>query len=287
VSRTRPIVACLAASCALAAGGQQTPTFSTAIDAIRVDVLVTRDGRPVTGLGPEDFEVRDDGVLQSVNLVGAERLPLNVVLALDASASVSGEPLEHLRSASRALLERLEPDDQVALLTFSHEVTLWQALTRDTALVGRALGRVEPRGQTAVIDASYAGMMLAEAEVGRDLMIVFSDGLDTSSWLTREQVLDAARHSDVVVYAVSLRGEDPPEFLRDLSRLTGGSLLEVDSTHDVTAAFVRVFDEFRHRYLVSYSPRGVSRTGWHRLEVSVRDRRATVQARAGYVAREP
>jgi hypothetical protein len=136
-----------------------------------------------------------------------------------------------------------------------------------------------------VIDASYAGIMLGEAEVGRDLMIVFSDGLDTSSWLTREQVLDAARFSDLVVYGVSLRGEERPDFLRELSRLTGGSLLEVDSTHDVSGAFVRIFDEFRHRYLVNFSPLGVAPGGWHALEVRVRGSRARVQARAGYMAR--
>jgi Ca-activated chloride channel family protein len=239
----------------------------------------------VLGLTAADFEVLDNGVPQSVDFVSSERLPLNLILVLDASGSVSGEPLEHLRSAGLALLDRLEPADQVALLTFSEEVRLWEGLTRNLDRVGRALEQVEPRGQTAVIDASYAGIMLGEAEVGRDLMIVFSDGLDTSSWLTREQVLDAARFSDLVVYGVSLRGEERPDFLRELSRLTGGSLLEVDSTHDVSGAFVRIFDEFRHRYLVNFSPLGVAPGGWHALEVRVRGSRARVQARAGYMAR--
>jgi len=284
VTRAPAAAGCLIAWTALAASAQ-TPTFSTGVEAIRVDVLVTESDRPLLGLAPGDFEIRDNGVPQAVDFVSSERLPLNLILALDASASVSGEPLEHLRAAGLALLERLEPEDQVALLTFSHEVTLWEALTRDVDRVGGALARVEPQGQTAVIDASFAAMVLGEADVGRDLMIVFSDGLDTSSWLTREQVLDAARYSDIVVYGVSVRGAERPEFLEDLSRLTGGSLLEVDSTHDVSAAFVRVFDEFRHRYLLSFSPRGVPPDGWHALEVKVRNRRATVKARAGYVGR--
>lgn len=220
-----------------------------------------------------------------MELVTSERQPLNVILALDASGSVSGEPLEHLRAAGRALLERLEPEDQAALVTFSHEVTLWESLTPDVERVGEALVRVEPEGQTAVIDAAYAGMVLGEADVGRDLMIVFSDGLDTSSWLTPEQVLDTARYTDVVVYGVSLRGAERSGFLEELSDLTGGSVLEVDSTHDVSAAFVRIFDEFRYRYLLNYSPRGVAPGGWHTLEVAVKGRRATVRARAGYMAR--
>jgi VWFA-related protein len=284
VRRSGAVLAAILASSAPVANAQ-TPTFSTAVEAIRLDVLVTDGQRPLLGLDRADFEVRDDGVPQVVDFVTAERLPLDVILALDASASVAGEPIEHLRAAGRALLARLEPEDQAALLTFSHEVTLWEALTRDVDRVGRALARVEPQGQTAVVDASYAGMMLGEAHAGRDLLIVFSDGLDTSSWLTQDQVLDAARRAEVVVYGVSLRGLERPEFLHELSILSGGSLFEVDSTHDIGAAFVRIFDEFRHRYLVTFSPRGVSREGWHTLEVSVKKRRATVKSRAGYMAR--
>ena len=257
----------------------QTPTFSTGVEAIRVDVLVTDGDRPLLGLGPADFEVRDNGVVQNVAFVSAEKLPLNVILALDTSASVLGEPLDHLRSAGLALLERLEPEDQAALVTFSHEVRLREPLTRDVARVGRALAQIEPLGETAVIDASYAAIVLGDTDLGRDLVIVFSDGVDTSSWLREERVLDAARRSDVVVYGVSVRGADRPEFLRELSDLTGGGLLEVDSTRDLRAAFVGILDEFRHRYLLNYSAVGVSPDGWHQLAVKVKRRGTTVRAR--------
>jgi VWFA-related protein len=197
---------------------------------------------------------------------------------------VSGEPLQHLRAAGRTLLERLEPEDRAALVTFSHEVTLRQALTREVDRVGRELARIEPRGETAVIDGSYAAVVLGDTDVGRDLVIVFSDGVDTASWLPGDRVLDAARRSDVVVYGVSVRGTDRPDFLRELCRLSGGSLLEVDSTRDLGGAFVRLLQEFRQRYLLNYSPRGVSSEGWHEIKVTVKRRRATVSARAGYAA---
>ena len=115
---------------AVAAAASQTPTFSTAVQAVRVDVLVTEDERPLLGLSPADFEVRDGGVLQDVSFARTEKLPLNVILALDASASVSGEPLQHLQAAGRTLLGRLEPEDRAALVTFSQEVTLRHALTQ-------------------------------------------------------------------------------------------------------------------------------------------------------------
>ena len=142
---------------------------------------------------------------------------------------------------------------------------------------------VEPRGETSVIDATYAAMTLGETDVGRDLLIVFSDGVDTSSWLTEKQVLDAARGSDVVIYGVSVRGTVAPDFLGRLTQITGGSLFEVDSTRDLTGAFVDIFDEFRNRYLLSYSPQGVPDGGWHRVDVKVKGRRGVARVRAGYM----
>jgi VWFA-related protein len=266
------------------ATAQEPPTFSTGVEAIRLDVLVIDRDRVVLGLEAADFEVRDNGVLQDVELVSSEKLPLNVILALDASGSVAGEPLEHLRSAAQALLARLEPEDLAGLVTFSQGVTLREGLTRDLGRLGQALGAVRPRGETAVIDGSYAAMMLGETGIGRDLLIVFTDGVDTSSWLTESQVLDAARLCDVVVYGVSVRGTVESDFLGRLTRLTGGSLFEVESTRDLSATFVDIFEEFRQRYLLSYSPQGVSSEGWHRVEVKVKGRRGVARVRAGYMA---
>jgi len=278
------VLALLVASGAAGVAAQETPTFSIGVEAIRLDVLVTHRDRVVLGLEAADFEVRDNGILQDVELVSSERLPLNVILALDTSGSVAGEPLDHLRSAGQTLLARLLPGDQAGLVTFSHEVTLQEGLTRDMARLGRALALVEPRGETAVIDGSYAAMMLSEAAIGRDLLIVFSDGVDTSSWLTESQVLAAARRSDVVVYGVSVRGTLEPGFLGRLTQITGGSLFEVESTRDLSAAFVGIFDEFRNRYLLSYSPQDVSGGGWHRLEVKVKGRRGLAKVRSGYMS---
>jgi VWFA-related protein len=126
-------------------------------------------------------------------------------------------------------------------------------------------------------------MTMGEADVGRALLLVFSDGFDTASWLTSEAVLDAARRSEVVAYTVAVGVANRPPFLRDLSRLTGGTLLQIESTKDLAAAFVGILNEFRQRYLVSYSPRGVAKEGWHRIEVRVDRKGAAVKARAGYM----
>jgi VWFA-related protein len=261
----------------------QTPTFSTRREVVRVDVLVTQRGRPIAGLTANDFEVRDNGVIQTIELARLESIPLNVVLAFDLSRSVAGGRLAHLKQAGRAVLEALDPDDRVALLTFSHEITLTQALTNDTARIRSALDRLEGRGDTALVDGLYASILVGEAEGGPSLVIVFSDGMDTASWLPRSSVLDTVRRSDVVVYGVTTEPSRDAAFLRDVAEATGGDSLEVRSTAELARTFVAIFDEFRYRYLLTYTPEGVDQDGWHELKVRVKRRGATVAAaRPGY-----
>jgi VWFA-related protein len=262
----------------------QQPTFSTKREAVRVDVLVTDRGKVVTGLGTADFEVRDNGVPQTIDLVSFQQIPLNVFLAFDVSASVSGERLTHLQTAGHALLDRLAKDDRSALLTFSQTILLREGLTGATARVRQALTDVTPVGDTALVDGAYTAIMLDPSDGGRNLLLVFSDGLDTASWLGPEGVLDSAKRSDFVVYGVSSRGPEDSKFLDDLTELTGGATLKIESTRDLSATFLKILDEFRQRYLISYSPTGVAAGGWHRLEVRVKGRRLTVKSRAGYQA---
>ena len=268
--------------CSWAAGSpQQPPAFRSSVEAIRVDVLVSRGGRPVTGLTPADFEIRDDGVVQQVEHAFLEEIPLNVVLALDASSSVAGERARHLKAASRGLLDRLKADDQAALVTFGDAVVVRSPLTRDRSSIREALDAVVPFGDTSLIDAGHTAMLLGESQPGRALVIVFSDGVEVTSYLAAQAVLDAAKRSDAVVYGVALKSLGP--FLKDLTDASGGELFEIQSSSELDAAFAKVLDQFRHRYLLSYTPRGVKRGGWHRLQVRVRQGGTTVRARPGYL----
>lgn len=265
----------------LVAAPAQSPTFSSRIDAIRVDVLVTDGKTPVRGLRATDFEVRDNGVLQQVDLVSFEQIPLNVVLALDMSDSVAGDRLERLRAAGTAILDGLNAGDQAALVTFSHVVRLAAKLSGDIGSVRTALGRASGDGSTSLIDGVYTGMQVGASDAGRELLVVFSDGLDTASWLSAEKVLDTARRTDAVAYAVAVRSLAKPEFLNDLTSFTGGRLFEVEKTERFDSIFLEILKEFRERYLVSYTPRGVAKEGWHKLDVRVK-RGGTVKARPGY-----
>jgi Ca-activated chloride channel homolog len=283
---TRRVIACAALLlvAAVLPAQEQKPVFSSKVEAVRVDVLVTEGGRPVRGLGAADFEIIDNGVRQQVDLVSSEQLPLNVVLTFDMSDSVAGERLGHLRQAGASVLDGLKKNDQAALITFNDAVTLGAGLTGATTTVRAALERTEPNGDTSLVDAAFAGIMLGESDVGRSLVIVFSDGLDTSSWLEPAAVIEVAKRSDAVVYAVAAGLRARAKFLGDLTEQTGGRLFEIESTKRLSAVFLEVLDEFRQRYLVSYSPSGVSPDGWHQLTVRVRNRSVSVRARPGYLA---
>ncbi len=261
----------------------QAPSFSSQTEAVRVDVLVTDNGRLVPGLQSGDFEVLDNGVLQKVDLASFEEVPLNVVLALDMSGSLNAQQIEHLRTAGNTLLDGLKPTDQAALVTFSHVVSQGSPLTSNFDGIRAALNETDTVGQTSLVDASFTGMMIGESDVGRSLLIVFTDGVDTRSYLTPDAVLETAKRCDVVVYGVDV-GKRRSSFPRDLSAATGGRLIEIESTKDLDATFRGILEEFRQRYLISYSPQGVVAGGWHRLDVRVKGRSVMVRARPGYLS---
>jgi Ca-activated chloride channel family protein len=277
-------LACCAAGAtgAFLAAAPRGQTFRSGVEVVRVDVLVTESGRPLSGLSAGDFALRDNGIVQQIDLARLEQLPLNVVLALDTSASVAGDRLQHLRDAAGRLLAAMQPPDRAGLVTFSHVVSQPLGLTTDTDKVRAALAAEPPPGDTSLIDGAFAGLDLARSEDGRGLLLVFSDGLDTASWLAADVVLDTARRANVVVYGASA-GQTTAPFLNDLAAATGGSVLRTTSSAKLEAAFVEILQEFRLRYLLTYTPHGVETPGWHRLDVRVKARAATVKARPGYL----
>ena len=262
------------------AGAAQT--FKSRVESVRLDALVLDRGRPVLGLTADNFEIRDNGALQAVTLLGAGALPLDVILLLDMSGSLPGERLAALRAAGGALLDALRPADRAALATFSREIHRAQPLTHDLVAVRRALERETPSGPTVLVDAMFAAIGMTDPGDRRSLLIVFSDGLDTASWLPPDAVVRAAERSEIVIYAVSAsNARHAPGLLRQVTDSTGGQMLEVDSA-SLPTAFIRVLNEFRQRYVLSYTLATAPATGWHRLDVRVKQRDLTVKTRAGY-----
>jgi Ca-activated chloride channel family protein len=298
---TRTVLACLLAAHSLAAD----QTFRTNVDAVRVDTLVVRDRKPVAGLTASDFELLDNGVVQQIDSVGIGDVPVSILVLLDTSQSVAGNTLERLKEAADAALGTLEAGDRAALITFSNEVRLRAAWSEDVGGARRALGAVVAGGGTSLFDATFASLELRDDAPGhRRLLLLFSDGDDTASWLPESAALKKAERTDVVVYSVVLGGapwrpatlmyrsgirlSDTPEpswqgdsFARELSETTGGQMFTAQSTSDLREAFMRIVNEFRSRYLLTYTPRGVDTSGWHQISVRVKGG-GTVTARRGY-----
>ena len=304
-SRFQPgLVALAVAAVSIGTAAQQTPPpkFTGGVEAVLVDVLVTRASKPVPDLKTADFVVLDSGVQQKADLVAVESLPISLLLALDASASVRGAALDHLKAAAKAAVGSLRPADEAALVTFAHNLSLGAPWTSDRAKVTQAIDAVVAQGSTALSDAVYATLAMKGKAGTRTLVLLFTDGDDTASWLSGTNVLEAARRSDAVVYGVTLpkpagaitatddldrmfRAE--PRLYRSalvpvLARETGGELFRANDTKDLTTLFVDAVTRFNTRYVLSYAPTGVPATGWHPIEVKVSATGVDVRARRGY-----
>jgi len=275
----------VAVACALLSLAQpaQRPTFSSRALGVRVDVLVTDGHKPVAGLTAQDFELRDNGVLQSVEVVDAADVPLNTVLALDTSASIRGKRREDLIGAGESLIYDLKPVDRASLTTFSHAVAPRVPLTSDFAAVRAELRRIEPEGQTAIMDGAYTALATTLTQTGRSLVILCTDGSDTSSWLEPREVVAAAKRSNAVFYGVTAADARRSPPLSELADATGGQILHVKSSAELAATLKGILNEFRSRYILAYNPTGIVLGGFHTLDVRVKRRGLTVKARPGYI----
>jgi VWFA-related protein len=291
---------------------QQPPVFRIATEAVRVDVLVTDGRKPIAGLTSGDFELRDSGVLQSIADVGVAEVPFSMLLALDTSSSMAGAPLEQLQQAARAAIQALGPGDRAALMPFTEAIVKPTAWTDDRARLLAAIDHLESAGATSLYDAAFAALQQRDHD-RRQLLILFTDGSDTQSWLPAGVSLDLARRTETVVFSVALSSgfraagasakalhgdlalerrsgirltpQQPvlssQDFLHELAARTGGDELQ-SSVGGLRAAFERIVTTFRTRYVLAYTPEAVPATGWHPIDVRLKNRRATVTARPGY-----
>lgn len=283
-----------AALCLTTTGRTQAPMFRSTVEAVRVDVSVMRATTPVAGLTIDNFTITDSGVPQAIDSVAVDTVPLSIVLALDTSGSLSGEGLSHLVDAARGLVQSLKAEDSVALLTFDEPAQLRVPITRDRAAVVSALGTLRPEGATALYDALFFALQIRpQATDARPVMLVFSDGRDTVSWLSKANVVEAARRSGVVAHVVELmperwQGAPASEALNEIAAAAGGRRWSARSSRDLRTLFAQVLEELRSRYLLTYYPTGNARhQGWHDVKVTVKGARGNVIARPGYFVAVP
>lgn len=284
----RGAAAALACFAATFVAAQAPPVFRAGVEAVHVDVFVSQGGRPVPALRASDFDLRDDGVPQSVELVSADAWPVQAVLAFDTSSSMAGEKLAALRGAGGAFLEGLGPRDSAALLTFSDEIAVRSEPTLDKVAVRAALGRLGASGPTTVYDALFAALVLPESRTPA-LVVLFTDGDDNVSVLGQAHLRRAAERANAILHVVGLRPmprsaetSETVRVLTDIADRSGGRFWTAESPDRLRAAFAAIASSMSERYILRYEPQGARREGWHRLSVHLRSAKGTVRSRRGY-----
>src|SRR6188768_1527521 len=187
--------------------GGQGFSFRTSVELINVTVTVTdAQGRFVSGLKADDFEVYEDGKLQAISQFDSERVPVSLGIALDTSGSMAGEKIAAAQAAlNRFLYDLLGANDEVFLYRFDSRPELVSNWTSDRQAVGRALGTVRPSGGTAIYDTVAEAVPLAQKGTRRKkALVVISDGNDQNSRLRIDDVRQIIRESEVLVYAIGI-----------------------------------------------------------------------------------
>jgi Ca-activated chloride channel family protein len=265
---------------------------------VYVDVFVTHDGKPVRDLTKDNFVILDNGIRQEVELVDVKKVPVSAMLVLDTSGSVQGRKLRHLREAAHAFVEGLEDKDEVGLVTMTHRVHLREPLTHDFAAIHTAIDRPVHSGSTALLDALFVGLKFLETAEGRPLLLLFTDGVDNTSWLKQKDVLKTVETSEAMIFVVGARSGggiyegsrvrqgnagDVDRFLNDLAATSGGHVWHADDSAGLKGVFLEILSQMETRYLLTYEPRGVEEVGQHQIEINLRGCKATeIRARSAY-----
>ncbi len=276
------------------------PTFVAGVEVVNLDLAVTdtRD-RPVTNLAGSDLAVYEDGVPQELCIFTQERLPLSLTILLDGSSSM--QPLITVaQAAALRLIRTLGPTDEAQVAQFTRRLTVLQDFTSDRARLEAAVGRVVAEGETSLYAALYIALkeLVAGRRPGEDrrrAIVVLTDGEDTSSIVTEEQLLDLGRRSEVAVYAIGLRGAPTPLastvpvfFLTTLARETGGRAWFPRALGELDGVYGRIGEELRTLYGVGYVSGNSRRDGkWRAIAVRALRANLLVRHRPGYYGPEP
>jgi len=294
-------LALLASAAALAiapAGAQQSSVFRGSTQMVSVfTTVVGPDGRLVTDLTKDDFEIFDDAKLQPIAVFANGIQPISIVTMLDTSGSMTGN-IRLLKDASVQLFTHLLPGDKARVGNFGDRIIVSPRFTNDQNELIRWLWTdLEPGGATPLWGAINVGMTALEHVDGRRVVLVFTDGYDASAreFVTLKDVTQRAQSEDFMVYGVGLwsrsgqglpgamRTMPPDPGLKLLADETGGGYFELLNADDLGLTFTRVAEELHHQYLIGFpAPRLDGKM--HKLDVRVRQPSMTARGRKSYVA---
>jgi Ca-activated chloride channel family protein len=273
--------------------GQQA-TFKAGTSIVPVLTTVTdNQGRLVPNLEQEEFTVLDNGKPQPITLFQNETQPFTIVVMLDFSFSMTTH-LDLLKQATEQFILRMLPADKGQVGAFSDKIQFSGEFTNDRDDLVAALKDLQFGNPTRLYDAIDASIDMLKNVEGRKIVLVFTDGDDTASRKGMGDVLDRARASETMIYAIGLESEfpigpgrmqrtRPDRGLRKLADETGGGYFELKKTTELAPTFTRVAQELHSLYTIGFQPTVLDNKE-HRLEVKMKQAGQTGRARRSYIA---
>ena len=297
------LIVALAGTQAAAQEAPQSPIFKSGTSLVALNVIVTDNNKEFTsGLSRDDFEVYEDGVRQDVQFFAASEVPLDLILLIDGSSSMN-EKVSFVHKAASGFIDTMRPEDRAAVVSFADGVRVLQPLTSDRATVRAAIDQTGAKGATALHNAIYVALKefgrpaAASGDVRRQAIAVLSDGEDTSSLLSFDDVLDMAKRSGVSIYTIGLKetlGGRPTGqrryfsqadyAMKQLALETGARPFFPESVADLNDVYAAIATELASQYSIGYVPQNVRDDGkYRRVIVRVANRpELKPRTRTGY-----
>ncbi len=280
---------------------EQTTLFRSTVDVVSLNVTVV-DGqnRYVTDLTEDDFAVFEDGARQDLIVFNRTSLPIALSLLIDTSASMESR-MRIAQDAAVGFVRKLRPQDLGQVVDFDSRVEVLQDFTNNLDELERSIRATNPGGSTALHNALYISLReLAKIkaksteDVRRRAIVVLSDGEDTSSLVTYEEVLDVAKRSETAIYTIALQAKDAPQtkgfreaefILRQLAQETGGRSFFPARIEDLKDVYGQIADELSSQYSIGYASKNTRRDGaWRRIAVQVARPQVVARTKRGYYA---
>jgi Ca-activated chloride channel family protein len=258
---------------------------ATGVDVVLVPFVVTDERqRFVKGLGRSDVRILEDDVAQDVTYFEAEEVPLEIIVAVDISGSMSSA-MTQLKAALVRFVRAFKPGERTTLVGFNHQVYVLRQRETDRVALAGSIEGLAAAGGTALFDAIVKSIDLLGPQVQRRAVLVFSDGDDQSSLTTPEAVERRVRGSDAAAYFISLGGGDGRRLLTRLAEMSGGRTFSIGRISELDAALGVIREELENQYLLGYTPRNSTRDGsYRRIRVIPANPRHEIRARQGYRA---
>ena len=282
-------------------------TFRSNVDIVALNVVVTdSDQKYIAGLRPSDFAVFEDGVQQDVSFFGESDVPLDLAILLDTSASMTGK-MQLVQQAAIGFLDTLRAGDRAIIVDIKDSTKIMYPLGADIEAAKKAILLTAPRGGTALYNGTYLTLkeMVKErrgnSEVRRQAIVVLSDGDDTASLVTYDDLMDLAKQSGIAIYTITMRSKflvsqaasrghsyfSQSEFgMKALAQETGARSFFPSDLNELSGVYASIAEELATQYAIGYSSKNPRMDGtYRRVIVRIADKPGIrTRTRAGYTA---